>query len=160
MLSYHLLPTKIDGLTFGLAEGCPSCTCWVLLPLPPLRRLPLSAISQPQRLSWPVLSWNEYTLSRFRILKIISLLGKCCWNLQIYSYLNKETGIVKIKRVASYCLLLLLSFLVLWFFPPWWLRRYVPPKRRFSQEPYGVTSQKTVFFIVTAMKTSNLTKRR
>jgi hypothetical protein len=29
-------------------------------------------------------------------------------------------------------------------------------KRQFLQEPHGVTSQKTVFFIVTAVKTSNL----
>jgi hypothetical protein len=28
---------------------------------------------------------------------------------------------------------------------------------RFLQEPHGITSQKTPFFIVTAMKTSNLT---
>jgi hypothetical protein len=35
--------------------------------------------------------------------------------------------------------------------------RQVPPKRRFLQEPHGVTSQKTAFFIVTAVKTSNLT---
>jgi hypothetical protein len=33
----------------------------------------------------------------------------------------------------------------------------VPPKRQFLQEPHGVTSQKTPFFIVTAVKTSNLT---
>jgi hypothetical protein len=33
----------------------------------------------------------------------------------------------------------------------------VPPKRRFLQEPHGVTTQKTPFFIVTAVKTSNLT---
>jgi hypothetical protein len=31
------------------------------------------------------------------------------------------------------------------------------PKRRFLQEPHGVTSQKMPFFIVTAVKTSNLT---
>jgi hypothetical protein len=31
------------------------------------------------------------------------------------------------------------------------------PKRRFLQEPHGVTTQKTPFFIVTAVKTSNLT---
>jgi hypothetical protein len=31
------------------------------------------------------------------------------------------------------------------------------PKRRFLQEPHDVTSQKTPFFIVTAVKTSNLT---
>jgi hypothetical protein len=42
------------------------------------------------------------------------------------------------------------------FLSPWWWRRYVPPKRRFLQEPHGVTSQKTPFFIVTIMKTSNL----
>jgi hypothetical protein len=30
-------------------------------------------------------------------------------------------------------------------------------ERRFLQEPHGVTSQKTAFFIVTAVKTSNLT---
>jgi hypothetical protein len=38
------------------------------------------------------------------------------------------------------------------FFPPWWRRRHVPPKRRLLQEPYGVTSQKTAFFILTAVK--------
>jgi hypothetical protein len=34
---------------------------------------------------------------------------------------------------------------------------YVPPKRRFLREPHGVTYQKTGFFIVTAVKTANLT---
>jgi hypothetical protein len=34
------------------------------------------------------------------------------------------------------------------------------PKRRFLQEPHGVTSQKTPFFIVTTVKTSNLTKTK
>jgi hypothetical protein len=37
------------------------------------------------------------------------------------------------------------------------LRRNIPLKRRFLKEPHGVTSQKTPFFIVTAVKTSNLT---
>jgi hypothetical protein len=37
------------------------------------------------------------------------------------------------------------------------LMKEVPPKRRFLQEPHGVTTQKTPFFIVTAVKTSNLT---
>jgi hypothetical protein len=36
----------------------------------------------------------------------------------------------------------------------------VPPKRRFLQEPHGVTTQKIPFFIVTAVKTSNLTLLR
>jgi hypothetical protein len=44
------------------------------------------------------------------------------------------------------------------FLSPSWWRRYVPPKRRLLQEPHGITSQKTPFFKVTAVKTSNLTK--
>jgi hypothetical protein len=44
-------------------------------------------------------------------------------------------------------------FPVHWFMSPWWLRRYVPPKHRFLQEKHGVTSQKTAFFIVTAVTT-------
>jgi hypothetical protein len=39
---------------------------------------------------------------------------------------------------------------------PWRWRRYVPPKHRFEPEPHGAISQKTIFFIVIAMKTSNL----
>jgi hypothetical protein len=45
----------------------------------------------------------------------------------------------------------------LWIFVPWMWRRYVPPKRRLTQDLHSATSQKTAFFIVTAMKTSNLT---
>jgi hypothetical protein len=33
----------------------------------------------------------------------------------------------------------------------------IGPKRRFLQEPHGVISQKTQFFIVTVLKTANLT---
>jgi hypothetical protein len=51
-------------------------------------------------------------------------------------------------------------FLVHRFLSPWWRRRQVPPQRRYLQEPQGVTSQKTPFFIVTAVKTSNLTSIR
>jgi hypothetical protein len=46
-------------------------------------------------------------------------------------------------------------FLVHRFFSPWWWRRYVPPKCLFLQEPHG--SQKTTFFIVTAVKILNRT---
>jgi hypothetical protein len=40
------------------------------------------------------------------------------------------------------------------FLPSRW-RRYVPPKRRLTQNLHGTTSQKTTFFIVTAVKTSD-----
>jgi hypothetical protein len=40
---------------------------------------------------------------------------------------------------------------------PWWWRWYFPPKCWFLQEPHGVTSQRTAFFIVTTLNTTNLT---
>jgi hypothetical protein len=40
-------------------------------------------------------------------------------------------------------------FLVHRFLSPWWRRLQVPPKRRFIQEPHGVTTQTTPFFTTT-----------
>jgi hypothetical protein len=57
-------------------------------------------------------------------------------------------------RVCSYLLTLVPRRRI---FLPWRWRRYDPPKRRFTQYLHGATSQKTAFFIVTAVKTSNLT---
>jgi hypothetical protein len=37
-------------------------------------------------------------------------------------------------------------------------RRYIPPKRRFLEEPHGVTSQKTVFFILRNVGSSPSTR--
>jgi hypothetical protein len=42
-------------------------------------------------------------------------------------------------------------------FLPWRWRRCVPPKRQLTLDLHGATSQKTTFFIVTAVKTSDLT---
>jgi hypothetical protein len=42
-------------------------------------------------------------------------------------------------------------------FSHWWWRRYISPKRRYLQEPHSVTSKKTAFITVTAVKRSNLT---
>jgi hypothetical protein len=44
------------------------------------------------------------------------------------------------------------------FLSPCWWRCYVPSKCLLLQEPHDVTSQKTPFFIVTAVKTTSLTK--
>jgi hypothetical protein len=54
-------------------------------------------------------------------------------------------------------LLVTATFLVHRFLSPWRRRSLVTPKGWFLQEPHGVTSQKTPFFAVTAVKTSNLT---
>jgi hypothetical protein len=44
-------------------------------------------------------------------------------------------------------------------FPSWRWRRYVPPKRGFTKDLHGITSQKMAFLIVIAVKTLNLTQR-
>jgi hypothetical protein len=44
-------------------------------------------------------------------------------------------------------------------FLPWKWRRYLPPKRLFTQDLHGAKSQRAAFFIVTPVKTSNLTNR-
>jgi hypothetical protein len=74
------------------------------------------------------------------------------------TYLHHPSG--KNPRARCFtCQLLLTLFPSRWFFPLWWWR-YVPLKRRFLQEPHGVTSQKTPFCIVAAaVRTSNLTKK-
>jgi hypothetical protein len=59
---------------------------------------------------------------------------------------NRRTLLVSVSFVPSAQILVTLMKEVLSF-----------PKLRFLQEPHGVTSQKTPFFIVTAVKTSNLT---
>jgi hypothetical protein len=37
------------------------------------------------------------------------------------------------------------------------VKQYIPQKRWFLQQPHNITSQKMAFFIVTTVKTSNLT---
>jgi hypothetical protein len=69
---------------------------------------------------------------------------------------SSETSV---KRISTRRLLTLVLRLRIFFFillPLRW-RRYVPPKRLLTQYLHGATSQKTAFFIVTAMKNSDLT---
>jgi hypothetical protein len=45
------------------------------------------------------------------------------------------------------CYAVWLLYLAHRIFPTWWWRRYIPQERRFLQDPDGVTSQKTAFFL-------------
>jgi hypothetical protein len=65
-----------------------------------------------------------------------------------------------VTRNRRTLLVKLALFLVHRFLSSWERRRYVLPKCRFLHEPHGVTFQKTRFFIVTAVKTSNLTSEK
>jgi hypothetical protein len=67
-----------------------------------------------------------------------------------------EERITSIIRAAFFgCWSLLTLLLARRVFSPWCCRWYVLPKRRFWQQPHGVTSQKTALFRVNAVKTSN-----
>jgi hypothetical protein len=51
---------------------------------------------------------------------------------------------------------ILAMFLAPWFLSDWWWRPYFLPKCRFLQKPHDITFKKTVFFVVTTVKTWNL----
>jgi hypothetical protein len=71
---------------------------------------------------------------------------------------ERGASFIRLKRISELGTMVTVTSdrLVHRFLSPCWRRHYFPPKRRFLQEPYGVTSQKTPFFIATAVKTSNL----
>jgi hypothetical protein len=71
--------------------------------------------------------------------------GTYCLHLQVEKSASEEPAWASSSRPAA-------------DFSTWRWRQYVPPKRRsISQDLHGATSQKTAFFIATAMKTSNPT---
>jgi hypothetical protein len=65
----------------------------------------------------------------------------------MYTVFLRSTLRVLVTAHVVPCLLILVTLM---------MGRYVPSKRQVLQEPHGVTSQKTAFFIVTVLKTSNL----
>jgi hypothetical protein len=71
---------------------------------------------------------------------------------------KRSASITRVTIIAGLGTALAVLFLVHRFLSPWWWRRYVPPICRFLQEPHCVTSQKTAFFTVTAVKTWNLAR--
>jgi hypothetical protein len=96
------------------------------------------------------ISNNLILLSLFLILLLFwRMLSSGMWHRVDLVWTNvSEEHIASIFRVEG-----LIWFILL----PWRWRQYVPPKRWFTQDPHGATSQKTAFFIVTEVKTSNLT---
>jgi hypothetical protein len=66
-------------------------------------------------------------------------------------------SIIRIGNSAADCSHMLTLVPRSRIFIPWRWRQYVPPKHRLTQDLHDATSQKTTFFIVTAVKTSNLT---
>jgi hypothetical protein len=65
---------------------------------------------------------------------------------------------VEIRKSSAYRLILML-FAWLTLRSRIW-RRYVPPKRRAVSELYGVATHKIIFFIATAVRTSNPAKTK
>jgi hypothetical protein len=74
-------------------------------------------------------------------------------------HLQARRNNLEIRKVPPNCSQsvsnLLTLFLACVIASTWRWRRHVPPKRRFIINPHGVTSQKTAFFIISALKASN-----
>jgi hypothetical protein len=64
-------------------------------------------------------------------------------------------SIIGVKRISEEKTMLAVSYHADSFHPD--IVGDVPPKHQFLQQPQGVTSQKMAFFIVTTVKSSNLT---
>jgi hypothetical protein len=69
---------------------------------------------------------------------------------------ERIASIFRVEEYASHLLTLAPRSRILL---PWRWRRYVPPKCRLTQDLHSATPQKTIFFIVTAVKASNLTSQ-
>jgi hypothetical protein len=118
--------------------------------------------------SRPVCPCNQATISDPR--EIFPSSTPCSGMLRIVALVRIDiseefnVSIIRVTRIGKLGTLsvtrngLLMWLPAHWFLSLWWCRCYVPPKRRILQETYGVTSQKTTFFIVTAVRTSNLTQ--
>jgi hypothetical protein len=115
------------------------------------------------------LSYEEnITLKMYAVLRPL-------WRCRLYSVGGEERVLSGVERVkwgwewvlflgkfvvsdwSSVCSHLLTLVPRSRIFLPWRWRRYVPPKRPLNQDLHSATSQKTTFFIVTAVKTLNLT---
>jgi hypothetical protein len=75
------------------------------------------------------------------------------WDVTPYGFCEEEhfASIIRVKRISELGTTVAgISNCTRW---EGLLTHIVPPKPRFSQEPHGVTSQKTAFFMVTAVKT-------
>jgi hypothetical protein len=97
---------------------------------------------------------------RFEVLTPVSMKNAVVWDVKPCGLHHQGDKNRRARNNVSSVFRLLVTAIVLLpcrFLSTWWWRRYVPKKRRFLQEPHGVTSQKTPFFIATAVKTSNLT---
>jgi hypothetical protein len=105
---------------------------------------------------------NAAVLSpKYRTDPIIILFNRSfekCGTVQIFRYYCNRLKFEKQYFFAACvaCWLLLTLFLAHRFLSFWWWRQYAPLNRQILQESHDVTSQKTAFFIVIALITSNL----
>jgi hypothetical protein len=99
---------------------------------------------------------SEWYLVRFEVFTAVTMEKAVFWDVApCRSGVNRRFGDQSAFNVSDGRFACGFSY----FTPlPWRWRRYVPPRRRLTPLLHGATSQKTAFFIVTAVKTSNLTK--
>jgi hypothetical protein len=72
----------------------------------------------------------------------------------------RRSSIIRVTRIGQQGTTLAVTnnrstlFLARWFLSPWWRREYILPKRRFLEDPHGVTSQKTACLSVVSSVTN------
>jgi hypothetical protein len=94
----------------------------------------------------PLYVWNNWRMPSSGIWRRVDLVN--------WTNVSEER-VASIFRICCHLLTLVPRSRI---FLPWRWRRFVPQKRQFnSQDLHSATSQKTAFFIVTAVKTSNPT---
>jgi hypothetical protein len=128
-----------------LADGL--CCAWLVYPILFGCRCPETGTSS--------IDWAQMSRFFLKTETESSLRNAVFYTKSGWFFLNKTRRWLMSRNSCSH-----LHTLVPWpriFSPTLKMEGYVPPKRRFTQYIQGATSQKTAFFIVTAMKTSNLT---
>jgi hypothetical protein len=114
---------------------------------------------QQHRKRYEQLQWNCNLNRTWRILSSGMLLHLALVRTEVLE--ERSASIIRLTRISelgttltvtsNWCMLRSNTM------SPWWWRCYVPPKHWFLQEPYGAAFQKMAFFMVTAVKTANLT---
>jgi hypothetical protein len=98
--------------------------------------------------NWHLPNTSQINISKY-YLGLTHCISERVQNFRVTYRLRRQNW----KVNQAFCLLLLVSLLG-FNFRHWRRRRYFPPKRRAISKLHGVTTQKTVLFIVTAIRTA------
>jgi hypothetical protein len=96
-------------------------------------------LSERQKAYAYVINWYNV---RFEVFTVVIMKNAVFWDVVLYGSCKNRCfgGTYHLHHKGNK------NCLACRFLSSWWWKRYIPPKRRFLQEPHCVTSQKTTFF--------------